>query len=905
MQYNSKEETIKVIPVYLDLFVKNYESKVSDVDIRLTTYVHTVLDNPDKHNWFEILAVFRFIDFLGKYEFSKKEVQKFFTFYENLYFPAATGMTQFKLLPFQCFYFANMYGFVNEEGNRITRYATLFISRKNSKALEITTPIPTPDGWKTMADLHIGDYVFGRDGKPTKVTDATPIMYDHKCYRVTFEDGDSVIADADHNWYVKGHYEGKTMVLTTKDMFGREKRKRRDGKGTEYLYRIPMNKPVEYEEKELPLDPYVFGVWLADGISKSSAIVVGDGDADYIPPRLIKELGTPTSVYRKGESKCLLYRFGYSKLTDFIRKYNLYGNKHIPTEYLTASVNQRWELLRGIMDGDGYCTSGGQCVITQKNNNIADGIVELLSSLGIKCSRHKRIPKIGDKECDEVNSITFYTDKTAPCFTLPRKVERLKDKLNKRMDWKSIISIEEVDSVPVKCITVDNEDHLYLYGKRYSVTHNSTSVSAIAIYDLLFGDKDAQSYICSNNFAQAENLFKICKAICRKLDPTNRLFHYNKEQIINKMVNRTSFVRCVANNPERQDGNNCSTAIFDEFAAANSEAMYSVMLSSQALRKSPLNVIITTANYVLDGPFVRLLEQYKKILRNEIDNDTIFPYLFMPDEGDDIASVDTWKKVCPSFGIIVREDFYRAEWDKAQLSGEAMQEFKTKLLNIFVPKMHNVWISPKLIDKQTDKNLSLKNLKSRPMAMVAVDLSVKDDMSSVSIGLYSSTLHQFYFINWYYLPAKTIENHPNRELYQHWIDEGYLKICGDEIIDYRMISNDIIALSKQVQILQVNYDRYKSLEMINMLRASGINTKPYGQTYANFTAPVDSFELGLNEGKIWLEANPIIKWNIMNCYVDVDKMQNKKAIKQSENKKVDGLQCILMNLGAFLQYKRK
>lgn len=90
--------------------------------------------------------------------------------------------------------------------------------------------------------------------------------------------------------------------------------------------------------------------------------------------------------------------------------------------------------------------------------------------------------------------------------------------------------------------------------------------------------------------------------------------------------------------------------------------------------------------------------------------------------------------------------------------------------------------------------------------MVSFDLSVKDDMSSVAYTVYDSLTHVFATHIDYYLPSQTIENHSNRELYQRWVDQGYLKICGEETIDYTQIAEDIINNSKYVRILQINYD---------------------------------------------------------------------------------------------------
>jgi hypothetical protein len=100
-----------------------------------------------------------------------------------------------------------------------TPYILWLITRNGGKALSLDTKIPTPYGFKTMGELQVGDYVLDEQGKPTKIQYVSDIFYDHKCYEVEFEDGEKIIADADHLWYVKVKDQGNDFkVIATKDM---------------------------------------------------------------------------------------------------------------------------------------------------------------------------------------------------------------------------------------------------------------------------------------------------------------------------------------------------------------------------------------------------------------------------------------------------------------------------------------------------------------------------------------------------------------------------------------------------------------------------------------------------------------------------------------------------------------
>jgi len=433
----------------------------------------------------------------------------------------------------------------------------------------------------------------------------------------------------------------------------------------------------------------------------------------------------------------------------------------------------------------------------------------------------------------------------------------------------------------------------------------TTSVASLAIYDLLFGDADAQAYVASNSFDQSKICFDIIRSSLKALD--NKLSHFrlNREVVYNMMSNKTSFIKCLASSPDKLDGLNASTIILDEYSQADSPALKNVLTSSMGVRKNPLTITITTASSKLDSPFTSMLSSYKKVLEGEIENDSIFASIFEPDEEDEIGSLDTWRKVQPHLGITVNEEFYKNEYQKAMMSANDMLEFKTKLLNVFVQGTTQVWIDRKQVEKYSQE-IDLTKLTTRPQCMVSVDLSVKDDFSCVCYALYDSLNKKFFFKNDYYIPKQTIENHPNRVMYQSLVENGHLIICGEEVIDYQQIANDIISNARYVNILQIGYDAYRSKEFINIIKASGIkNTVPYSQTYSNFTSPVESFELAIYQGYLVFDNNPLNAYCIGNVVIDEDKMENKKPIKRSSNEKVDGCVTQLMCLGMFNNYKRK
>lgn len=447
-------------------------------------------------------------------------------------------------------------------------------------------------------------------------------------------------------------------------------------------------------------------------------------------------------------------------------------------------------------------------------------------------------------------------------------------------------------------------DALLFVPRKYSKT---TSVASLAIYDLLFGDANAQAYVAANSYDQAQICFGEIKNILKSLDKRFKNFKINREQVFSKRRGRTSFARCLASNPDKLDGLNASTVILDEFSQADSAELKNVLTSSMGARVNPMTIVITTASDKLESPFVNMLNSYKAVLRGEVENDSIFAHIFEPDVNDAEDDPHTWAKVQPHLGITVQADYYENEYRKAQMTAEDMLTFRTKLLNLFVQDEAKVWFTSGEIEAMCKDDNDLKTLKNRPDAMVAVDLSVCDDFSSVSYNIYLPEIKMFHIHNDYYFPRKMLISHPNRELYERWAADGYLRLCDGNVIDYQMIVNDINARNREsIRILNIGYDPYKSMEFVNMMGASGAKKvlQPIKQTYGTFTSPVESFEIAARTGRVTFNYNPINWYCFGNAVIDEDRLENRKPIKKSQNAKIDGAVTSVMTFYLYNNFRK-
>jgi predicted phage terminase large subunit-like protein len=353
---------------------------------------------------------------------------------------------------------------------------------QHGKLLPSNTPVLTTKGWKNHGDLTTKDIVFGQDGKPKRVLGNTGI-YDWSVQEMTFNDGNKILCSKEHLWSINVDYDDKKgrvkKTLEAGDIF--EKRNRRSPS-------IDISPSLDIEQKELPIDPYILGCWLGDGHSRQGVLTVGKEDIEHF-----KKLGSHKEV------KPGVYRVLIEGLSKRLRISGLIQNKHIPIEYLLSSHDQRIELLRGLMDTDGYVDKRGNCEFSQKKSQLAKDVHVLIRSLGYK-SRYKIYDAYLNKKCvGKKVRIGFNPNRDDKVFNLERKQYRLSNKSTKDRDDKRKFFIKSFGGEPkiVKGNCIHVEGGMYLAGYDLIPTHNSEGSTRKLPSYILGRDKNKKIGIAS------------------------------------------------------------------------------------------------------------------------------------------------------------------------------------------------------------------------------------------------------------------------------------------------------------------------------------------------------------------------------------------------------------------------
>lgn len=389
------------------------------------------------------------------------------------------------------------------------------------KGLPLDTKLPTPTGWTTMGEVQPGDMLLDEQGQPCKVEAITP-TWNEPCYAVRFSNGEEVVTDAGHLWSTvrlrerhalrqRLRGQGKAAPVDWREHWGLARTfstpeiaaSLRTGLG-QLVHAVPACAPLELVDVDLPVAPYVLGAWLGDGTSVAPEITCAVEDREIVDR--IASLGE--NVRKRDSSKFAWTMAGPLSdrpiLRHRLQDLGVLGNKHIPMRYLRASREQRLELLRGIMDTDGF--NGNNSVgVDFCSERLANDLAELVRSLGCVVNVRKC-----RATCNGVDAgFRYRLNWRSPFvpFHLERKRAAWHPDNNSRRTVRTITSVEATESVPTRCIQVSSRSELYLATEHFIPTHNSRIASRIAAWFVdVFADEDPFVVSTAPTYAQVHGI---------------------------------------------------------------------------------------------------------------------------------------------------------------------------------------------------------------------------------------------------------------------------------------------------------------------------------------------------------------------------------------------------------------
>ncbi len=802
----------------------------------------------------------------------------------------------FLLLPWQEQIVRDLFGIVKENGKRQFLTAYIEIPKKNGKQLALDTPIPTPEGWKTMADLKVGDRVFDEQGKPCHVVAKSPVDDTEQAYELVFRDGGRIVAGERHLWDVEYTY-GKTREKqwTTGEIYRRTKQYREKFKDNRSLIRIPVNQLLHLPERNLPLDPYLYGYWLGNGSATKPEIMVRDSDVEDLIPLI------PYPLHNRypqtcGSSEILVYKALKSILVKNFR------DKVIRPEYLRASETQRWALLQGLMDSDGCIgTRKGQGVYVSTIQELVESVQELLWSLGIKNAMTScPSTRYGKPTGETLYQIRFTAFTDQPVSKLHRKSIRRREREKKtRSCFHYLEEIKPLaDKVPMQCIQVDSPSHCYLAGRTMVKTHNSELAATIALY-LLYADNEPSAEVygaaCDRN--QASIVFDVARQM---VEMSPALMRRSKIRTAGKRIinyRNAGFYQVLSAETGTKHGLNVSGLVFDEIHAQPNRKLYDVLTKGSGdAREQPLFFIITTAGNDKNSICYELHTKALDLMAGRKKDSTFYPVVYGLEHEEDWTDEANWYKANPSLGHTIQIDRVREAYRNAVENPAEENVFKQLRLNIWTSASIR-WIPEQVYDKG---NLPMDRdaLRGR-LCYGGLDLSSTSDITALVLAFPPRTEEEKYILlPFFWLPEDTLELRCRRDhvLYDVWQNQGFIQTTEGNVIHYGFIEKFIERLGETYHIREIAYDRWNATQMVQNLEDMGFTMVPFGQGFKDMSPPSKELFKLLMEGNINHGGNPVLKWMAGNVVMRQDPAGNIKPDKEKSVEKIDGIVASIMAL---------
>lgn len=378
---------------------------------------------------------------------------------------------------------------------------------RHGKQCADDTPVLTTKGWKTHGTLNVGDYVFSPSGKPVKVLAISePSLAE---WEVEFTNGQVIQCHFRHDWTLFDRRKkdkltrklGSWRVVETSELV--EKTPTEWFPGDRAQFSVPLVEPLQFPAQFLEVDPYTLGAWLGDG-SKGKATLTGSSTRGKLS--ILEAVGAVYPVSSKWTHKDTgVHTWSYTKLKELLHKIGVLTNKRIPEIYLRASIEQRLQLLAGLIDTDGSVDPQTNRVrFVGANKVLIDDVCALVRTFGWYVSLSSAEPALSTSGVQGVQ--TIWTIGFNPTCIIPTKV--VHKSIDRVLEERRRVGVAAVRSAAIpkvgRCIQVDSADGLYLVGRLLIPTHNSRLISEATIPWFLekFPGKNVMFVAYNGDFAE-------------------------------------------------------------------------------------------------------------------------------------------------------------------------------------------------------------------------------------------------------------------------------------------------------------------------------------------------------------------------------------------------------------------
>ncbi|WP_436950646.1 terminase large subunit [Staphylococcus xylosus] len=421
----------------------------------------------------------------------------------------------------------------------------------------------------------------------------------------------------------------------------------------------------------------------------------------------------------------------------------------------------------------------------------------------------------------------------------------------------------------------------------------STMLAAIALYMLMAdGESGSEVYSVASKRDQANILFDQAHEMIKQSPDLNKNIRKRKADLY--FPHNFSKMQSLGKNSNSLDGLNAHLVVIDELHSIQDRNLYEVMKQSQSARTQPLLIMITTAGTHRGTIFDDLYEYACNVVDGNFEDDNFLPIMYELDHKAEFKMPDRWQKANPALGISKKVEDLERKVARAKNNPNDLTGILTKDFNIR-ETTDSAWLT--FEDIVNEATFDIKDFAGW-YAIGGADLSITTDLSCATLLFVDPDTEIRYVHQMYWLPQDNLQKRVEEDKipYNKWHEQGYLRLCSGNTIDYSDITDWFLEMLNEYDItpLWIYYDNYSARYWVDEMEGYGFKMIRTQQGARTLSLPMQNMGADLQKNKINYNNHPILKWCLTNTGVETDRNGNIVPIKnQSPKRRIDGTASML------------
>ena len=438
------------------------------------------------------------------------------------------------------------------------------------------------------------------------------------------------------------------------------------------------------------------------------------------------------------------------------------------------------------------------------------------------------------------------------------------------------------------------------------ISRKNGKTTFIAGIDLseFFLSKGGTDIVCASNtndqasilFEEINNMREQSKALRNEKRSRKNIFYIYSPRNKNK-------IKKLSAQSKNKDGYNIEVGCIDEIHEMTDSKVYDAIKQSQSTKQEPLIFMITTEGTVVDGFLDKKLEYCRKMIKGEIKDERILPWLYTQDSIEEIfTDPSSWQKSNPSIGSIKTRSYFEDIMNKASNDLATRVTMLCKDFNIKQVESGS-WLS--YTDLNNEEKFKLEEVRDS-YAIGGVDLSSTTDLTAAILLVIKNGKR--YVIPHFFMPSDLVQKRVQEDKipYDIWVKKGFITLTEGNQNDFSKVTEWFVSMVRNYGIrpLWVGYDPWNSTYWVKEMEDAGFTMEKIRQGIFTMSEPMKQLEGDLKNKRVIYNNNPILKWCFANTQAKVDLNGNIQPSKlNSKLKRIDGCVALIIAYAVLNRYK--